>query len=175
MALVHIAHLQVLEIPSNFLSVEIWMEVFMNACASTIIPSNLKYPRKSGTNSKKINERYHEPTSFKYAIMHTIFLIENILLAFCSWQTMNSQNQFSVFYPHWSLGLFFLALAFNYGYYLNHTWPLEAEACFKKKFYWPRVTKSSKSQTLEETRQEERTKLEGTIGTFIFHKKSNWS
>ena len=150
MSCIHIIDLQILKVPTNYLSLDVWMEIVINGFASTLMPNKIKFCRfhdgKSNTSqnesnpnsetnhngnkfhpeSDMINERYHEKTSFRYLTMDTLFFIENVSLVFLCWQNWNDKNTwFTSLFPLWTIGLFSLALVCRFLYYQQHTWPIK--------------------------------------------------
>ena len=71
MAFIHILHLRILRIKFHFRSLEFWMETLVNSFGSLIVPSNIKFP-KTNPDTNEIDDRYHEPTSLRYFLMHLI-------------------------------------------------------------------------------------------------------
>ena len=144
---IHYLHLYKMNIQRNHKSLSFWIESLNNAFGSILIPNNIKYPRVDG---KKINHRYHEPTSFRYLAMHLIFFLENIILVTLSTLNIeplnqnsylrtefeNRKNPFIKMFPLWTLGLFFLALMLKFLYYQTHAWPIGSN-CFTMKFLCP--------------------------------------
>ena len=145
MFVVHCVHLYKMKLERNPKSLAFWIECLINSVGCILIPNNIKYARKDG---EEINQRYHEPTSFRYLSMHVIFLIENILLVTLSYLNPNESsilygvfqnsedNNFIKLFPAWTLGLFVLALAFKFLYYQTHAWPISPN-CFTRTFLCP--------------------------------------
>ena len=150
MSCIHIIDLQILKVPTNYLSLDVWMEIVINGFASTLMPNKIKFCRfhdekstydqitlnpnsetndndnKTKPESDMINERYHEKTSFRYIMMDTLFCIENVCLVFLSWCKWNDTDTwFTNFFPLWTLGLFILSLVCRFLYYQQHSWPIQ--------------------------------------------------
>ena len=150
-------------VKKNFKTLDFWIENLINSVGSILIPNNIKYPRtdehqdqESETAKEKMNQRYHEPTSFRYLAMHLVFLVENVVLVTLSALNLDvlskdsplhdvfanpkdkegNDNDFIKLFPLWTLGLFILALILKFLYYQTHAWPIPAN-CFTRKFLCP--------------------------------------
>ena len=157
MSVIHYAHLLCMKVDRSCFSLECWIECLINSVGSILIPNNIKFPT---TNGNEINWRYHEPTSLRYLLMHSIFLLENIALITLSimksdgnliyWESVrywnlnksstaefeNPNNSFIKMFPYWTMGMFFLAMVLKFLYYQSHAWPIKAN-CFTLKFFCP--------------------------------------
>ena len=146
-SIIHIVHLKMLDINLNVISFDNWVEVLINGAGSILLPSNIKFPKKHTFNGS-LDERYHEPTSFRYILMHSIIFIQNIVLAFWSWKTLPNTRFFTAYFPFITIGLLFCSLLCKFYYYQSHVWPIKATACCKKRFYYPRNEKSAENGTV---------------------------
>ena len=137
MAIIHIVDLKMLNVPSNYLSLDVWMEIAVNGFGSTLMPNKIKFCRfndvetTSNPNAStrplmtKVNERYHEKTSFRYLIIDTVFFIENLVLVFWCWNNWNGRDtMFTNVFPLWTIGLLLLSLICRFLYYQQHSWPI---------------------------------------------------
>ena len=117
------------------------MEVLINGSGSILLPSNIKFPRIE-KRSTIVKERFHEPTSNRYIMMHSVILIENSILAIWSWNELPNDNNvaFITYYPYIVLGIFFLSMLCQLIYYQLHAWPLSATKCIS--FHIPYFTKN---------------------------------
>ena len=163
---VHCVHLHMMKITTNIKSIEFWLESLLNSFGSILIPNNIKYPRQDGD---LIDQRYHEPTSFRYLTMHLIFFLENVLLIGLSYMNLNpssiligvfenpEDNSFIRFFPLWTLGLFLTALVLKFLYYQTHAWPISPN-CFTMQFLCP-FDDGTNEGDREETEQHQEGKL----------------
>ena len=134
MCIIHVIHLKIEKVATNFKSIDFWMEVLINGCGSILLPSNIKFPR-IGKVSKKVEERFHESTLKRYAMMHIIILTENFILIL-SWKKFKHSDAAIVHnYPYIVLGIFFLSLACKYIYYQVHAWPIGATNCIPNQIF----------------------------------------
>ena len=157
MFIVHYVHLYKMKLERNPKSVSFWIESLINSVGCILIPNNIKYARKE---ENDINQRYHEPNSFRYLLMHLIFLIENlILVTLCYFNIRKSSILYGVFehpddnnfikmFPIWTLGLFLLALVFKFVYYQTHAWPISPN-CFTMSFLCPFDQEQKESEETE--------------------------
>jgi len=132
-------------IKTNFRSLDFFIENFINSMGCILIPNNIKYPRKI---TGRVNNRYHEPTSFRYLVMHLIFFVENLVLVIlCQLNFTPSSklqkvfadpgnNEFIRMYPYWTILLFLVALLLKFLYYQSHAWWIRAN-CFSWEFLCP--------------------------------------
>ena len=135
MCIIHVIHLRIEKVATNLKSIDFWMEVLINGCGSILLPSNIKFPRIEKV-SKKADERFHEPTLKRYAMMHIIMLTENFILSILSWKEFEPSDAAIVhYYPYIILGIFFLSLACKYIYYQLHAWPIGATNCIPSQIY----------------------------------------
>ena len=192
MCIIHNVHLYKLQIggkyisithyvKTNFRSLDFYIENLINSVGCILIPNNIKYPRSEG---KKVNQRYHEPTSFRYLAMHLIFFVENLVLVIlCQLNITPSSklqkvfadpgdNGFIRYYPYWTIGLFLLALLLKFLYYQSHAWPIRAN-CFSREFLCP-FEVGQKSEECNKNNNDEQTegKFE-QITNRLFLKKYN--
>ena len=129
MSCVHVFDLKSKNVLINLQSMDFWLEVFVNGSGSILLPSNIKFPRIG--KESILNERFHEPTSKRYVMMHFIILIENVVLAIWSWYNLQENNEaaFVIYYPQIVLGIFFSSLVFKFLYYQIHAWPISPTNC----------------------------------------------
>ena len=153
-----------MKIKRDFKSIDFWIESIINSFGSILIPNNIKYPRQDGD---VMDQRYHEPTSFRYLTMQVIFLVENVILITLSNMNFNpsstlydifqndEEKNFFKLFPLWTLGLFSLALVLQFMYYQTHAWPISPN-CFRMKFLCPY---DNEKNELEETDENQEGKL----------------
>ena len=147
-----------MKITRDYKSIDFWIESILNSFGSILIPNNIKYPRQDGD---VIDQRYHEPTSFRYLTMQVIFLVENVILITLSNMNFNpsstlydvfqnpGQNNFIKLFPLWTLGLYSLALVLKFLYYQTHAWPISPN-CFTKKFLCPFDDENKELEQMDE-------------------------
>ena len=92
MALAHITHLHIVDIKRNYRSADFWLEVITNSFGSILLPSNIKFPRIDHS-SGEVSTRFHEPTSLRFFVMHTIIMTENIILVAISRLNYNTSSR----------------------------------------------------------------------------------
>ena len=132
MSCVHVFHLKSKKVSMNLQSMDFWLEVFVNGSGSILLPSNIKFPRIEKETST-LKERFHEPTSNRYVMMHSIILIENCVLAIWSgYKLPDNEAAFVTYYPYIVLGIFFLSLVFKFLYYQIHAWPITPTNCLPR-------------------------------------------